>query len=140
MSYQLKILNHPADLRIEVEASSLEELFQGAIELMASLLYKRVNELVKKKKLSLEKDINIEANSLEQLMVDSLNEVLSLSDINNAIFPHCEINDLKDNKLKARILGIKVKRFDLEIKAATYYGLKIETNNRQYKAIITFDI
>ena len=27
MSYKLKILNHPADLRIEVSASSLEELF-----------------------------------------------------------------------------------------------------------------
>jgi len=138
MSYKLKILNHPADLRIEVSASSLEELFKGAIEGMASLLYQKNSFL--KEQCSFKKDINVKSNSLEQLMVDTLNEVLALSDINNAIFPFCEIKEFKDNSLKASLFGVKIERFDLEIKAATYYDLKIKKNDKNFSATITFDI
>ena len=74
-------------------------------------------------------------------MIDFLNKILTLSDIERAVFPVATIQKLTDNKIEAEITGYPIERFDKEIKAVTYHQLKIEkTKEKMLKTTILFDI
>lgn len=140
MSYQVKILNHPADLKLKIKASSPEELFKGAIEGMASIINTNNNKIRKPSSFTLQQDIHLSAFSQEQLLIDFVNQVLALSDIYNAVFPFCQIKTLNDNTLEATIFGYLVSEFNTEIKAATYHKVKIKQKGDTFEVIITFDL
>jgi len=140
MSYQYHLLDHPADIRLEVEANSLEELFLGAVEGMALILYSDFKNLQNNKKIIKQK-INLSSLNQETLLIDFLNKILTLSDIEGAVFPVATIQKLTDNKIEAEITGYPVERFDKEIKAVTYHQLKIEkTKEKMLKTTILFDV
>ena len=137
MSYQLKILEHPADIKLKIIASSKKELFKGALKGMASII--NGQECLKEE--VIEKKIEILSLDEETLLVDFLNEVLAQTDIYNSVFSGIEIEEFTNQKIKGKIKGHKIERFKEEIKGVTYHGLDIIKNKKGlWEVTILFDI
>lgn len=138
-----KILEHPADIRVQAFGKTKEELFLNALKGMVEVLGPKIKD----KKQKIKNKISVKSMDLNALLVDFLSEVLYLTQINKRIY-----NDIKFFKfispsnssgraeLKGELFGNNVESFGEDIKAVTYHGLKIEKQNNQYQATILFDI
>jgi len=137
MVFQYQILPHPADVKLQITASTKEELFQGALKGMASIIQPQIPP----KAPLVKENIEIQSLDLNALLVDFLNEVLAKTDITQVVFNKLKIRKLTDNYLQAEIEGQKSDYFDQEIKAVTHHGLEIKQNkNGHYQVTILFDI
>jgi len=137
MSYQFSILEHPADIKLKILASTKEDLFKGALEGMASIIADS-QDITKE---PIEKTIEIFSLEENTLLIDFLSEVLTQTDICNSVFLEIEIKELTNQKIAGKIKGWKVKRFKEEIKAVTYHGVNIIKNKQGFwEAIILFDV
>lgn len=137
MVYQYQILSHPADVKLQITASTKEELFQGALAGMASIIQSQIP----RKAPIIKENIEIQALDLNTLLVDFLNEVLAKTDISHVVFNKLKIKKLTDNYLQAETEGQKSDYFGQEIKAVTHHGLEIkQDNNGHYQVTILFDI
>lgn len=139
MSYQISVLEHPADIRLKITASSKKDLFQGALKGMTLIIAGR--KIIKKGEQLIAKQIEVLSPEKNTLLVDFLNEVLAKTDIYHSVFPEIEIEELTERKIRGTIKGQKVKEFKEEIKAATYHGLDIVQNEEGlWEVIILFDV
>jgi len=137
MSYKYKILPHPADIKLEITASSKEDIFRGALEGMAYIIQPNISKNSNLRK----EEIEVHSMDINALLVDFLNEVLAKSDIHNSIFDNIKIEKLTDDHIKGIIEGRNVKEFSEEIKAVTYHELNInQDKNGDWKVIILFDV
>ena len=137
MAFKYQILSHPADIKLQITASTKEELFQGALAGMASIIQPQMS-----RKAPIAKE-NIEVQSLDfnTLLVDFLSEVLAKTDISHAVFHKLKIKKLTDNFLQTEIEGQKSDYFSQEIKAVTHYDLEIKQDKSgNYQVTILFDI
>ena len=137
MTFQYQILPHPADVKLQITASTKEELFQGALAGMASIIQPQIP----RKAPIAKENIEIESLDLNTLLVDFLSEVLAKTDITQVVFNKLKIQKLTDNSLQVKIEGQKSNYFGQEIKAVTHHGLEIKQNkNGHYQVTILFDI
>lgn len=131
-----QMLGHTADIRLKIEASTLEELFSVALEGM--------NAIIKKESVSdggSKKMIEIKSVDATALLIDFLNEVLYQSHSSGELYIRVDFLEFSDTVLKAEIYGNKVKEFDEDIKAVTYHEAEIIKNEKgDYETIIVFDI
>ena len=134
-----EILEHTADIGIRVKAKDLKTLFsrgaQAMFEIIAGL--KKVSQAGQEELTVVQK-----AESLEELFINWLNELLSLSSANGLIFTDFKIKSLSENSLEARVLGAKAGNYEInkEIKAATYHQLQITKSGNDWKAEVIFDV
>ncbi len=138
-----EIITHTADIGIKVYAKTLEDLFKNS----ASLLIKLISK-AKPKNNSLKK-IKITAETWEDLLINWLNELVFLFFAYRFAPQEFQIK-IKESAPKKKILEGKVKgeyfktlkdlKIHTEIKAATYHNLKIEKDEKGYKAQIIFDV
>jgi SHS2 domain-containing protein len=135
--YRYQILDHPADIKLKIEADTLEDLFKGSAIALSEIL---VQEEDIDYRIKIEEKISLSSYDLNALLVDFLGEILAISDIKNAVFKEIFIEKLLDNEISAIIKGYPVKRFNKEIKAVTYHQLEIKKVDDLYQAIILFDI
>ena len=89
-------------------------------------------------------NIELEADNLEQLLVDWLSELLFLNSANNLVFGFFKVElDEKNNKLSAKVFGEKFNlskhKIGTEIKAVTYHMLEVKTK-KPYHVQVLFDI
>jgi len=132
-----EILEHTADLRIKAQGKNLKELFSNiAYGLCEKMLGKDLSSL-KSKDLRL---IGAHGNNLESVLVNFLNEIIFQADINKEIYTDFQIEKLSDTYIKATTKSTKVPEKCLEVKAATFYQLKIKKKNKKFEATVTFDI
>ncbi len=138
---QFKILEHTADIGIEVYGKGLPQLFQSAAVGMFSLM-------VESKGVSEKKRLHIELNSedREGLLVAWLNELLYYFNVKKVIPVTYRIR-IEDSSLSAWIKGIEFQiskaRPKLEVKAATYHQLEVippAKDSPLWKARIIFDV
>jgi SHS2 domain-containing protein len=142
MSKNYKFINHTADIAAKLEGSTLEEMFTAGAEAWLFSVVDNKN-LVADDLL----DIDISANSKEELLVSFLNELnflittkkwLSLSIQSIKIF---EDSDLFE--VSAELNGIKLQKdFELkhEIKSVTYHQMAITKKKNLYSTRVVFDI
>jgi SHS2 domain-containing protein len=134
-----EFLEHTADICVKVYGRDLKELFQNAAAALFEIISeKKPGVPSQTKTLSVEKS----AENLEELLIAWLNELISLSEARDLIFEGFNIQELTDNKIKAKLEGIgrgclKIKT---EVKAATYHELKIEKTDSGWQAKIIFDV
>jgi SHS2 domain-containing protein len=119
--FKFEILPHTADSRIRVSGSDSEELFNAALKALAHLLKE---DTAGKKEA--EKSISLVSTDQTTLLVDFLNQVLTLSQINREIYTDAIFEELADKSVKAKIFGEKVQKFDKDIKAVTYHEAEIK--------------
>jgi SHS2 domain-containing protein len=133
-----KYLNHTADLGIEVEGRTLEELF---INTAKAIFETQINgEIDKKEEIS----FGLKSPSLEELLVDWCRELIYNFAVRGFIPKDYDIKIIQNFELCAHLNGdIFDKRrhqIKLEIKNATYHNLKVMKKNDIYVATIIFDV
>jgi SHS2 domain-containing protein len=134
-----ELIEHTADVGVRVTAASLKELFQNAACAMFDIMAEEVNPGVKETK---KIQIKQTAGDADELLVNWLNELLSLSATKSLIFSDFAIKKIDSNNLKAVVSGGDIKNYKVntEIKAATYHELKLEQSNSGWKAEVIFDV
>ena len=133
-----RLLDHTADIRMEVCGQSLEELFINAARGLASLLQCESHDTP-----SHSLTVDLQAGDREELLVAWLREILYHHHASGFSFGDAHIRDLSDKRIVADLVSGKTgadAKEDLEIKAVTYHGLAVEPTDDGFVARIVFDI
>jgi SHS2 domain-containing protein len=134
------LIEHTADIGIRVNGKDLKEIFINVASAMFDVIAELRTDCTKLKL----KDINIkiQADDRDELLVEWLNELLSLSETKELIFDKFKIVNLTDKYLEAVVSGYPRENFRIqtEIKAATYHELKIKKLNSSWQVELIFDI
>jgi len=134
-----EVLEHTADIGIRVKSSSLEGLFKNAglaiTELSAE---KQKNQYPEKHKFV----ITQKADNVEELFINWLNELLSMSAAEALIFEDIKINQINEQFVDAIAIGSDMRNYktNIEIKAATYHQLKVQKIGSHWQAEVIFDV
>ncbi len=146
MSGGFQRTDHTADEGLRVYGHSAKELFQEAARGMVALLVE-LNTVHAEEEHVLE----LQAESVEELLILWLREILFLMEQNKMLFSQFQIeNDnisLRNNemvRLRAFLRGEKLNpsRHEIckEIKAVTRHGLYVKKGNPWWEANILFDV
>jgi SHS2 domain-containing protein len=134
--HRFEFLEHTADIGLKAYGDGLEQCFENAALGMFQLLFGEspVNEVG-------EYEVMLEADNLDQLLVDWLSEILYLHEADALAFKSCSVK-LDGCKLDARILGESFDSerhaVDTQIKAVTYHMLEVD-DEKGYVQVL-FDI
>ncbi|OGS40407.1 MAG: archease [Euryarchaeota archaeon RBG_13_31_8] len=134
-----ELIDHTADVGIKAYGKTLSEAFENAAKAMFDIITDN-SEIENIGQYTIE----LEADNLEQLLVDWLSELLFLNSANNIVFGFfkVEINE-KTNKLSAKVFGekfdISKHKIGTEIKAVTYHMLEVN-NKKPFHVQVLFDI
>ena len=134
-----ELIEHTADVGIKAYGKNISEAFENAAKGMFDIITDKSEiEAVGEYK------IHLEAQDLEQLLVDWLSELLFLNSAKNLIFSFFKVElDEKNNSLSADVFGEKYNipkhKIGMEIKAVTYHILEVR-NKRPYHVQVLFDI
>ena len=133
-------LDHTADIGVRVRAKTHAELFTQAAAAMFSVIARPAESLKNPKKEVF--SIILEASDWDALLLDWLNELVSLSDSRGIIFTDFNIHKLSSTTLNAKVLGASRAHFAMErdVKAVTAHGLKIHESNKQLEVEVIFDV
>ncbi|MBN1913966.1 MAG: archease [Candidatus Omnitrophica bacterium] len=134
-----EIIEHTADIGIRVRAKSLNFIFINLARAMFDIIAQKQNRrLIAQKKIK----IKVSAETREELLVNWLNDILSLSCAKQLVFHDFKIDQLSDSGITSTALGSSMKNYKVntEIKAATYHQLKIERVKSGWKAEVIFDV
>ena len=130
---------HTADIGVRVYGKDLKELFANAAVAMFDIIADLENlsgDTVE--------SIELEAPNAEELLISWLDELLYNFYTKQLIFFAFQMDELSDTKLKAKAVGRPIganrNRLKTEIKAATYYNLKIVKTADGYEVEIVFDV
>lgn len=134
-----EIFEHTADIGVRVHGKDLKELFKNA---GLSLFQISSRKQFTKNKKHTTINIKQKAGSIEELFVNWLNELLSLSSAKGLIFHNIKIGNLDKNNLEADCTGGGIENYkvNMEIKAATYHQLKIEESKKGWQAEVVLDV
>lgn len=141
-----EILEHTADLKIKSYGKTLPEVFVNMAQGLASqqLGVEDLSEAGEAD--SGWEDVAVEADGLESLLVDWLNEILYRSDVSQKVYLDFGLSggglEFSESpyKIKTKIRGVKIAQKKLEIKAATYHELEIKKTDGGWEATAIFDI
>ena len=128
-------LDHTADLAVRVCASSLEDLFSTSADAMFSLVAEPEGAECTNRE-----DFTLEAIDRETLLIDWLNELLYIHERHRVVITEFVFERLTDTELQARVRGLPVKEYYINIKAATFHNLEIETDGEEFRTTIVFDV
>lgn len=130
-----EILEHKADLKIRVFGKNLKELFLNAMTgMFESAKYEKEGKKIKR-------EIKVSSQDLSSLLIDFLSEILYLSEVNKEVYENVNFRKLTEREIEGELIGRKLKRIGIEIKAVTYHNLEIsQKENGNWQATILFDI
>jgi len=131
-----KIINHTADTGIEVEGKDLKEVFFESYK----GLYKIAG--VEKGKKERKDKVKIVADTYEELLIKFLNELIFYIYGEGKYYDVKKIEIKKDRgfKLEVEIEKYEIKKFEKEVKAATYHNISIKNKNGTFTTKIIFDL
>ncbi len=133
---KFEFIRHTADVGVKVYGNTITELFENSGKALFEIMDCTCEDI------KLQEDISVEGDSLEELLVGFLNELIYLSEIKNLKGEEFKIKIERINssfRLKGEIRGKKIKSVEREVKAATYHNLKIK-KDKGYNCIIIFDL
>jgi SHS2 domain-containing protein len=136
-----KFFDHTADIGVEVTGQTRKALFVNAAEALCDVMIESKTGEVSKKQ---QKKITVEGADVADLLINFLRELLYLFNGEKFITGSCEIIQLSNKALEARLTGEsfnpKKHLIKTEIKAVTYSGLAVEKVKAGWKARIIFDV
>lgn len=136
---QFEIIEHTADIGIRAFGDTETEVFQNAAVGMFTLICdpSTVRE-------TQEFNIEVSAEDRETLLVEWLNELLYLYDSHEVLLTRFEIAEIGETRLNGTAWGEPVDRdrhsLETDIKAATYYMLKVQETPGGWVAEVIFDV
>ena len=139
MKNHYEIIEHTADVGVKAFGASLSDCFAHAAEGMFNLITDSSSIAEKG-----EYQLKLQADDLEQLLVDFLSELLFLHSSRNLVFGSFTVSiDEEDAELSASIKGesfdLKKHHCGIEIKAVTYHMLQVHADSPLFVQVL-FDI
>ena len=139
MEKRYEQFSHTADIGVRVFGKTLKELFENAAFAMFDILAD-----LEGLKGEITQDFELTASNHEELLISWLDELLYNFYAKNIIFYKFEVTELSEDIIRAKAFGRSVSenrnRLKTEIKAATYYNLKIIKKDDYYEVDIIFDV
>jgi SHS2 domain-containing protein len=133
---RFEILPHTADIRIKATGSTRAGLMTAALKGMSAAAGPRAKEGVE----AVERPFSLSADDFPSLLVDLLNEAVSLSDTHREAYEDIRFTLATDKKAEGAFVGRPIEAFETQIKAATHHDLDIVKNAEgQWEAVIVFD-
>lgn len=139
---EFEILEHTADIGIAAYGKNKREVFINAAKGMFEIIAGENRNL----KENFYDKIKLEAESLEDLLIAWLNELLYIGETRLVILNKFQIKELSDFQIKAEVRGTKINppsiKIKKEIKAVTYHRLEIKKDRESglWRAQVIFDI
>jgi protein archease len=135
-----KILDHTADIGIEVWGKTKKEALANTVEAMFDLITDSENISSAQ-----EKQLSISGADTADMLINLLREALYFFHSQAWLCKRCEILELTDDKVAAKVFGepydAKKHQLKMEIKAVTYHTLKIEQiADKGWRARVIFDV
>jgi len=132
-------LEHTADIKFQVNGTTMNELFENSVLALASYL--------SDKKISPRKSktISVSGTDNESLLNHFLDELLYLIDVEHFITAKAEVKIMGFN-LSAQLYGDDSKNYEInQVKAATYAEMEIKkvkdkNGNQTFQAIFVIDV
>ncbi|MGH2693121.1 MAG: archease [Actinomycetota bacterium] len=137
MTPRFEILEHTADVGLQLQGDSLEELFQAAGEGFATLQgawFPGVGE---------EREVEVRAVDNPGLLVAWINELLYMQEAEDAVFGAFDVKRVADGALQAVVRISPRAERELEaagVKAATYHRLRLERGSGGWTADVYLDV
>ncbi len=133
--------DHTADVGLLVQAGDLDDLFQTAAEGLFDYVVANRAEV----RPVLTETFSLNAEGLEELLVQWLNELIFRSETRHQVYAWFEARVAEDGRsLTATIQGEPIDRerhsLDHEVKAVTRHGLSLERRADQWVATLVLDI
>jgi SHS2 domain-containing protein len=134
-----RLIDHTADIRIQVLGGSRKDLFANAAMAMFDLLtiLKTVDGIE-------EKRITVEGADIEDLLINFLREILYLFNGESWLLKRCKVVKLTSKCLDAQLWGepynLQKHTIKTELKAVTYHQLGIKKNTKGWQAEVVFDV
>lgn len=131
-------LEHIADWELEVWAPDLSRLFEQAAQGMSFLAGVHLGDGP-----AVRRDLDLDANSAEDLLVLFLSELLWWGESEQAGFDRFDLRVERDGetcRLRGQAEGRPIQDQAKEIKAVTYHRLTIEETPQGYAVRIVFDV
>ena len=130
-------LEHTADVRIRVEAGSLEDLFSEAARALMTIMYGVAEDG------GLEEPIEVSAHDRESLMHTFLSEVLYLSEVKDMVVSGARVT-ITGNDLAGTLYGEPFSpekhSSGMEVKGISFSGLSIAHDHDSYTLEVIFDV
>ena len=139
MEKRYEQFSHTADIGVRVFGRTLKELFENAAFAMFDILAD-----LEGLEGEITRDFELTASNYEELLISWLDELLYNFYTKNIIFCKFKVAELSEDIMKAkasgRLVGKNRNRLKTEIKADTYYNLKIIKKDDYYEVDIIFDV
>ncbi|MDI6851933.1 MAG: archease [bacterium] len=133
-----EILDHTADFGVRIYGKTLEELFKSGFEAI-------VNAMVENKRKGEQKELTYmdRAETLEDLLVDFLSEVIFRTIVEGKIFTDCELK-IEGTSINAKLFyedyDPERHRLKKEIKSVTYHNLDIRKTPDGFETYLICDV
>lgn len=139
MKKSYTLIDHTADMGIEVTASSKEELFKLAGEAFCDVVCD-LPSIAKR----VARHLTIKKNSIAELMQAFLSELLYLFDTEHILYSGVEVSRVTSHELEVILTGemIDSKKHQVKtgIKAVTHHQLTVEKRGTKWHARVIFDV
>lgn len=137
MTARFEILEHTADIGLNLEGETLEEVFQAAGEGLATIQgawFPGVGE---------EREMEVRAVDNAGLLAAWINELLYLQDAEDAVFGSFQVKRVVEGALEAVVrIAPRAEREleDIAVKAAIYDRLRLERGSAGWTADVYLDV
>ncbi len=138
---EYRFVEHTADIAIEVRAETFEELFRTAALALRKIVFG--DSPVRSRE---EKSFELRAETLEELLVDFLNELNYYLLVRKWVYVDLRIREFSNAEPKYVRVQMQGEPWDAErhviqteIKAATFHQLEIRKAGSEYRTMIVFD-
>lgn len=131
-----------ADVAFEATGKTLEELFDSSALALENTQVKDLKSVKHK----VEKKIGVEADNVDMLLFNFLQELIFLKDVELLLFSKFDIKitESKKYKLKSKAYGEKLnmKKHELlvDVKAVSLHNFKVEKTKSGWKADVILDV
>ncbi len=135
-----RLLDHTADIGIEVYGQTKKEALANTVEAMFDLIVESDSIAALE-----EKQLSVSGVDTSDALINLLREALYLLHGQSWLCKTCEILEMEEEHITARLQGepydVKKHLLKMEIKAVTYHTLKIEqVADKNWRARVIFDV
>lgn len=130
-----KLLEHTADIKMEVNAASLERLLETCVLALSNYMArgKRISRVIKKKVL-------IEGSDLPSILYRLLDEMIFLADVQQFVVGTVTVAKTPRG-ITAELWGDRTKNYTLtQVKAATYAEMTLGQTKKGWRAQFVLDV
>ena len=125
-------IDHTAEVQLELEAASEEELLSEAAAALGELADEEAGEPASH-------DVAVEARDRPALLAELLSELVFLGETEGFVPDRLEAIELGDGTLRARAAGRRGRPRQL-VKAVTYHGLRFERDGETWRGSVVLDV